>query len=81
MMSDAPSASLLAPKQVCDFLALDRKRKAPAKWWCRPPSNGVYTVNKEVVVVLVVAGVERARHNGELAGSCQLGGRQRGCLG
>ncbi|EFJ47578.1 histone H3 Lys 36 methyltransferase/ASH1 [Volvox carteri f. nagariensis] len=31
----------LALEQVCEYLALDRKRKAPPKWWCKPPSNGL----------------------------------------
>lgn len=26
--------------QVVEFLALERKRKAPQKWWCKPPANG-----------------------------------------
>ncbi|GLI65472.1 hypothetical protein VaNZ11_009009 [Volvox africanus] len=31
----------LALEQVCEYLALDRKRKAPPKWWCKAPSNGL----------------------------------------
>eukprot|EP00798_Chlamydomonas_sp_ICE-L_P007514 gene7514-659_t len=31
---------LKAVEQVVEFLALDKKRRAPHSWWCKPPSTG-----------------------------------------
>lgn len=26
--------------QIVEFLSIDKKRKAPQYWWCKPPSTG-----------------------------------------